>query len=39
MLHWACDRGHLEVAQFLVAMGAEVNLADSESQTPLHYGM
>ena len=39
MLHWACDRGHLEVVKFLLQSGADVNLQDKESQTALHYGM
>lgn len=38
VLHWACDRGHLTVAKSLIATGAEVNLQDSDLQTPLHYG-
>ena len=38
MLHWACDRGHLDVVKFLVSRGADVNIQDPDLQTPLHYG-
>lgn len=38
MLHWACDRGHLDVVKFLISRGADVNVQDSDLQTPLHYG-
>ena len=38
MLHWACDRGHLDVVKFLVNRGADVNIQDPDLQTPLHYG-
>ena len=38
MLHWSCDRGHLDVVKFLVSRGADVNVKDSDLQTPLHYG-
>ena len=38
MLHWACDRGHLDVVKFLISRGANVNVRDSDLQTPLHYG-
>ena len=38
MLHWACDRGHLDVVKFLINRGADVNVQDGDLQTPLHYG-
>lgn len=38
MLHWACDRGHLDVVKFLVNRGADINIQDPDLQTPLHYG-
>ena len=39
LLHWACDRGHLEAVKVLVDKGAEVNMQEQEDlQTPLHYG-
>ena len=37
-MHWACDRGHLEVVQLLLERDAEVNQQDRDLQTPLHYG-
>ncbi|KAJ9552998.1 hypothetical protein OSB04_017043 [Centaurea solstitialis] len=36
-LHWAVDRGHLEVAELLLNKNADVNIKDNEGQTPLHY--
>ncbi|KAA8533586.1 hypothetical protein F0562_030980 [Nyssa sinensis] len=36
-LHWAVDRGHLNVTEFLVSRNADVNAKDNEGQTPLHY--
>lgn len=35
-LHYACDRGNLEMVQFLVEEGANVNIQDSYGETPLH---
>ncbi|VDM10783.1 unnamed protein product [Wuchereria bancrofti] len=37
-LHWASDRGKLELVEFLVDAGADVNIQDYGGQTPLHYG-
>lgn len=36
-LHWAADKGHVEVAQALVAAGADVHAVDGDGLTPLHY--
>ncbi|XXG85616.1 hypothetical protein AAC387_Pa11g0661 [Persea americana] len=36
-LHWAVDRGHLNVIDLLVGRNADVNAQDNEGQTPLHY--
>ncbi|XP_042481321.1 acyl-CoA-binding domain-containing protein 1-like [Macadamia integrifolia] len=36
-LHWAVDRGHLNIVELLVSRNADVNAKDSEGQTPLHY--
>ena len=38
LLHWACDRGHVNVTQALLDHKADVNVLDAEGQTPLHYG-
>lgn len=37
LLHWACDRGHIDVIQLLVDHDAEINRTDSDGQTALHY--
>ncbi|XP_043717468.1 acyl-CoA-binding domain-containing protein 1-like [Telopea speciosissima] len=36
-LHWAVDRGHLNIVELLVSRNADVNAKDNEGQTPLHY--
>ncbi|PRQ60477.1 putative FERM/acyl-CoA-binding protein, 3-helical bundle [Rosa chinensis] len=36
-LHWAVDRGHLNMAEMLVSRNADVNAKDNEGQTALHY--
>ncbi|XP_066481055.1 acyl-CoA-binding domain-containing protein 6 isoform X2 [Tiliqua scincoides] len=38
LLHWACDRGHKELASVLLQHTADVNSQDDEGQTALHYG-
>ena len=36
-LHWACDKGHTEVAMALVDRGADVDAKDGDKEmTPLH---
>lgn len=37
LLHWAVDRGHIKIVQYLIDVGCEVNLQDEDGQTPLHY--
>ncbi|GIY50621.1 acyl-CoA-binding domain-containing protein 6 [Caerostris darwini] len=37
LLHWACDRGHIEIADFLISSGMDMNCQDKDGQTPLHY--
>lgn len=36
-LMWACDRGSLEMVQYLVDMKADLNMQDTDGQTALHY--
>lgn len=38
-MHWAIDRGHLNIAKVLVDKNADVNAKDNEGQTPLHYAV
>jgi ankyrin repeat protein len=35
-LHWAAAEGHEDVAEALIAHGADVNLKDNDGDTPLH---
>jgi ankyrin repeat protein len=37
LLHWVADRGHLEIAKFLLSIHCPVNAQDHEGNTPLHY--
>lgn len=37
LLHWACDRGHLDVVEFLLEKNHDVNCYDTDKLTPLHY--
>jgi len=36
-LHWAAEKGHLQVVEFLISKGADVNAKNVEDETPLHY--
>ncbi|RDX66025.1 Acyl-CoA-binding domain-containing protein 2 [Mucuna pruriens] len=38
-LHWAVDRGHLDVTELLVGRNVDVNAKDNDGQTPLHYAV
>ena len=38
LLHWACNHGNLNTVKLLVKRGADVNIEDTDNQTPLHYG-
>lgn len=38
-LHWAVDRGHLDVVELLISSNADVNAQDEDGQTPLHYAV
>lgn len=35
-LHWACSEGSINSLQFLISLGAEVNIQNDEGTTPLH---
>ncbi|CAG8567037.1 14977_t:CDS:2, partial [Dentiscutata heterogama] len=37
LLHWACDRGHLDVVKLLIEKGADINILSDGNETPLHY--
>lgn len=37
LLHWAADRGCVDVLRLLLASGADVNVTDEDGQTPLHF--
>jgi len=37
LLHWAADRGNVELVALLLDHGADVNMKDHEGQTALHY--
>lgn len=37
LLHWATDRNAIEIIEYLVKCGANVDQRDAEQQTPLHY--
>ncbi|CAI0397477.1 unnamed protein product [Linum tenue] len=36
-LHWAVDRGHLNIVELLAGRNADINAKDNEGQTALHY--
>ncbi|XP_017422262.1 acyl-CoA-binding domain-containing protein 1 isoform X2 [Vigna angularis] len=38
-LHWAVDRGHLNVTELLLSKNADVNAKDNDGQTALHYAV
>lgn len=37
LLHWACDRGHAGIVEFLIAESSNVDARDEDQLTPLHY--
>ncbi|XP_043203719.1 acyl-CoA-binding domain-containing protein 6-like [Amphibalanus amphitrite] len=37
LLHWAADRGHVDIVRLLLTRGATVDCRDADGQTPLHY--
>ena len=38
-LHFASAKGHKEIAELLIAEGAEVNAKDEDGKTPLDYAI
>ncbi|XP_070531751.1 acyl-CoA-binding domain-containing protein 6-like [Ptychodera flava] len=39
LLHWACDRGHLDIVEELLKCKCDVNAQDEDGLTPLHYAV
>ncbi|XP_068209018.1 acyl-CoA-binding domain-containing protein 6-like [Palaemon carinicauda] len=39
LLHWAADRGYLEMTEVLLEKGIDVNSQDTDGQTALHYAV
>ena len=37
LLHWACDKGNLELVKLLLASGAELQIKDSDDLIALDY--
>ena len=38
-LHWACDKGHIKVAEYLLAKGADVNMQTASNWRAIHYAV
>lgn len=39
MLHYAADKGNVEMVQLLLDNGADVNILDGDKQSPLTYAL
>jgi len=39
LIHWAADRGSVDIIKLLIEQGANVNVTDNDGQTPLHYAV
>lgn len=38
-LHFACDKGHVEIAAVLLKAGAEINVRDVDGDTPIYWAV
>jgi hypothetical protein len=38
-LHWGCKRGHVDVVQFLIESGADIDFQDIIGRTPLYFAI
>ena len=36
-LHWAANKGNVEIIEYLIAKGSDINLEDSKGETPLTF--
>ena len=36
LLHYACEKGYLEIVQYLIEKGASIEAKDEDQKTPLH---
>eukprot|EP01130_Rhizamoeba_saxonica_P010969 TRINITY_DN4533_c0_g1_i1.p1 TRINITY_DN4533_c0_g1~~TRINITY_DN4533_c0_g1_i1.p1 ORF type:complete len:107 (-),score=30.32 TRINITY_DN4533_c0_g1_i1:148-468(-) len=39
LLHWAVDRGNLELTEILIDMGSNINFQNENGETPLHIAV
>jgi len=39
LLHWACDRGQMNMVQWLIEQGININEKDNDGETPLSYSL